>query len=261
MTAHLSTTKKVYCALWPETLSGRAGIDIASAVYKILEKVIQDNPSMGSLILWSDSCVPQNRNSIISFAMADFIKHHANLKKITMKFSTPGHSCVQEIDSVHSCIEKVLSKCEYFSPLSLIRLLLQVNRQTPYKIIQMQSSDFKNFQECSSQLKYNQIPYTKVSQLRFTNSLFEVQYKTSHGSNEFETVNLKHSMKTRQESTLTTIPIPRSIKTVHELPQNKVDSILSMYRWMPTVDKEYYNAVLPKNSKNNGSTSQKRKTT
>lgn len=100
-------------------------------------------------------------------------------------------------------------------------------------------------------------------QLKFTNSMFEVQYKTSHGTTEFQTVSIKHCRKTRNGSVFQTLPTPKPIKPAHGLPLKNVNSILSMYRWMPTVDKEYYNAVLPKNSssKNNASTSQKRKTT
>ncbi|KAF2881576.1 hypothetical protein ILUMI_24596 [Ignelater luminosus] len=68
LSAHLSITKQVYCALWNEYLIGRKGDDLASALYKILQNVIEDHPNLEEIILWSDSCVPQNRNSIMSFA-------------------------------------------------------------------------------------------------------------------------------------------------------------------------------------------------
>ncbi|CAH2100965.1 unnamed protein product [Euphydryas editha] len=125
MTGHLSTNKKVYCAIWSENTAGRSGNDIASAVYKILTQVLLDNPHFTSIILWSDSCVPQNRNSIMSFALRQLIDKFSTLEQITSKFSTPGHSCIQEIDNVHSCIDRVLLKAEYYSPVSLMRLLLQ----------------------------------------------------------------------------------------------------------------------------------------
>lgn len=127
LTAILSTTKQVYCAEWHEMLMGRArgraGNDLASALVKILEAVFADNKTLKNLILWSDSCVPQNRNSLMSYAIAYFLQLNLSIESITMKFSTPGHSCVQEIDSVHSCIERVLDKVEYFSPVSLLRML------------------------------------------------------------------------------------------------------------------------------------------
>nr|CAH7712408.1 unnamed protein product [Callosobruchus chinensis] len=136
LTAHLSLSKQVYCAVWAEHLIGRTGNNIASALYRILNQVVEDHPSLTELILWCDSCVPQNRNSIITFAITRLLwEGQTNLKTITIKYSVPGHSCVQEIDATHSTIERVLDT-EYYSPLSLIRILLKVNTHTPYKIIQ-----------------------------------------------------------------------------------------------------------------------------
>lgn len=125
MTAHLSTNKKVYCALWHEAIAGHSGNDIASAVtLRILKQVLLENPAFTEIILWCDSCVPQNRNSIMSFGLRQMMDSFQLLEQITLKFSTPGHSCVQEIDNVHSCIDRVLSKAELFSPISLINPIL-----------------------------------------------------------------------------------------------------------------------------------------
>nr|CAI5865599.1 unnamed protein product [Callosobruchus analis] len=107
MTAHLSVDKTVYCAMWPETLHGRTGNDMASAIYKILNEVLQAHTEFTELILWSYSCVPQNRNSLMSFAVSHIIQRFPNIEKITMKFSVPGHSCIQEVDVVHSVIESI----------------------------------------------------------------------------------------------------------------------------------------------------------
>ena len=37
------TAKRGYCAIWTEVTSGRAGNDLASAVVKVMEGVIQDH--------------------------------------------------------------------------------------------------------------------------------------------------------------------------------------------------------------------------
>lgn len=39
-----ATAKAVYCAIWPETIGGRGGNDIAKAVFKILTTVLKDYP-------------------------------------------------------------------------------------------------------------------------------------------------------------------------------------------------------------------------
>ena len=73
LTDYFSTTKSVYCILWNELQSGRSGNDIASAFTKMLETVVSEN-QFTDLITWSDSCVPQNRNSLISNAVLHFLK-------------------------------------------------------------------------------------------------------------------------------------------------------------------------------------------
>jgi hypothetical protein len=73
LTAHCSLDNVTYCALWHEAMSGRAGNHIASAMVKILYALQKDHPQLKKVVMWSDSCVPQNRNSVMSFALAGFL--------------------------------------------------------------------------------------------------------------------------------------------------------------------------------------------
>ena len=247
MTAHFSVNRKVYCAIWSEAIRGRSGNDIASSVYKILRKVVEDNPLLEELILWSDSCVPQNRNSIMSLAISYLLQTSTNLKRVTMKFSVPGHSCVQEVDAIHSVIERSLRKSEYFSPVSLLRLLLKVNTKKPYTIIQMQEKDFLDFNSYSAKLKYSIVPFAKVVSLQFTKSFFEMKYKTSF-SDEFTSVNLRQR-NVRRHVTADSDDIPNCIKKIDvktSLGQNKVEALKSMLKWMPEIDRQFYEQIFLK---------------
>lgn len=243
LTAILSSTKKVYCAVWHEMFMGRSGNDIASAVVTILERVFDDNPNLTNLVLWSDSCVPQNRNSLMSYAVSYFLQEHPNLGTITMKFSTPGHSCVQEIDSVHSAIERVLKKSEYFSPVSLIRLLLKVNLRKPYCIIQMKARHFKDFKACTGLLDYKKVPYSKVKCLKFTQSFFELEYKTSYIDKNWTKINLKSSVRTRTAS-VSIVPTPKPADVKNSISAEKISAIKAMMNHMPEVDRQYYTTIL-----------------
>lgn len=92
LTAYYSVTKKrVYCALWNETFGGRSGNDLARALRRILEVVAEENDLI-ELITWSESCVLQNRNSIMSNAILDILRDHPEIKLVIMKYSLPGHS-------------------------------------------------------------------------------------------------------------------------------------------------------------------------
>ena len=78
-------------------------------------------PGFTHLTLWSDSCVSQNRNSDMSFALKRFLVKHPTVRTITQKFCAPGHSSIQEVDNIHSRIEKALLIAEIYSPVSLLR--------------------------------------------------------------------------------------------------------------------------------------------
>jgi len=122
LTAHCSVSKQSYGALWPETLSGRLGNDIASALVCLLERLVNDHPDhAGEIVLWSDSCVPHNRNKIMSSAIILFLMQHQSVKMITQKFCEPGYSEIQEIDNMHSQIEKTLQTAEVYSSLSIMQ--------------------------------------------------------------------------------------------------------------------------------------------
>lgn len=64
--------KTVYNVMWNEFICGREGTHLASALIKALKEIVLDNPQLEELILWSDSCVPQNRNSYVSGASTLF---------------------------------------------------------------------------------------------------------------------------------------------------------------------------------------------
>ncbi|CAH1107446.1 unnamed protein product [Psylliodes chrysocephalus] len=99
--------KTGFCVLWHELLSGRKGVDIASALYILLNKFLLGRPDVTKLILWSDACVPQNKNSHMSAALLYFLKMHPEIQSIVQKFQVPGHSCVQEVDAMHSVLTAI----------------------------------------------------------------------------------------------------------------------------------------------------------
>lgn len=162
-----------------------------------------------------------------------------------MKFSTPGHSCVQEIDSVHSCIERILKKSEYFSPLSLLRFLLKVSSVRPYNVIQMSTEDFKDFKSCVSAYNYNLVPFSKVKALKFTQIFTQVEYKTSHQITNWQETSIRLYKSTRSGA-INEIKTPKVSTETKNLSTEKIKAIRSMYPWMPQVDKAYFETILPK---------------
>ena len=167
----------------------RGGDDIASAVVRILEEVIKENPDIKDITTWSDSCVPQNRTQMISYAMLNVLRE-TKLNSITMKYSVPDHSCVQEVDIMHSNIERAMHVAEFYSPASFLRVLLNCHRQRPYKIMQMQKGNFKTFSSCSSQFDFKKIPFSKVVEVRFSREYSKVKYKTCRTADSYTEVDI-----------------------------------------------------------------------
>ena len=121
LTAHDSkkkqTKKQGHCSVWLESTSGRSNNDLASA-FVILKSVVNEHPDVSEITVWSDSCVPQNRNCIMSVALLKFMDDNPQVQKITLKFRSPGHGEVQEVDNVHSCIERAMNIAQFYSPVS-----------------------------------------------------------------------------------------------------------------------------------------------
>ena len=194
MTAHCSISKKGYGAIWHEGQSGRGSNDIATAVIKILNAIADDHsedPRLKHIILWSDSCVPQNRNRVFR---KYFLTQHPEVESIQQKFCESGHSSIQEIDNMHSRIEKACGPSEIYSPLSLMRILKTVNK---LQMFQMRGEDFKNFQIIANKGAFDRIPYTKVKSLMYEQSNPKVlKYKTSF-LQDFQSVNIFRITETR----------------------------------------------------------------
>ncbi|CAH0558805.1 unnamed protein product [Brassicogethes aeneus] len=254
LTGHFSTSNTAYCILWMETMQGRSGNCLASAFKVLVEKVLENN-HIEHLVTWSDSCVPQNRNSHIAFSALDILRNHDELQSITMKYSIPGHGAVQEVDNIHSQIENHMSKKDFFSPLGFVKELKQIRKGNPFVIHQMKQTDFYNFEQCSSKLNYAKVPFTKVSQLKFEKSdINMISFKIGHCS-EFQIVSIYNTIprgirsRKSKDAQPNAVPllatiIPKVLSNPEPLAPGKVLAIKKMMTAMPQVDQDFYKALL-----------------
>ena len=221
LTAHCSIDKRGYGAVWCETTSGRSANDLASALVTILSMILQQHSAITKFVLWSDSCVAQNRNSVISFALQDFMRSHSQLECIKQKFCEPEHSNIQEVDNIHSHIEKVLNVSDIYSPLGLMRALLKVTPKRPLSIRQMKGDDFKDYQEAARKLKYSVVPYSKVKHAVYKQGAdYTILYRTSFDEQlqevELQAVDICSAVSTRssgRKKQKTPVACPAAMKT------------------------------------------------
>lgn len=237
--------KITYCAIWHEGHSGRSGNDIASALLKLLNNISKDNPNLKKIILWSDSCVPQNKNKINSAGIKYFLENSSSVVEIVQKYSEPGHSNIQEVDAVHSVIDRYLKKLDIHSPLHLLKLLKNVNTsKTKLKIFQMQESDFLSLSSISSKLNFIHLPFTKVKCIKYEKSNpFSIQFKNSFSEINFKTVNLKS--KSNLPTTFNILRKPPPVLSQKSIISGeKKNDLKSLIPYLPQIDQQYFTAIL-----------------
>jgi len=242
LTAHFSVDKHVYNAIWCEATAGRGANEIASALCSILQAVKSGHPDIKEYTLWSESCVPQNRNSVMTYALKRFMSNHG-IDRITQKLCCPGHSNIQKVDNVHSHIEKVLKTKEVFSPVSLVRALKTVRRKALFRIIQMQKHNFVEFQKSLVGLKFNAIPHTCVKSLQYERSLeMFVFFKLSFADESFRETTIYGKPLTRNSGSCKSLPVPKMSQKVPVISAMKKKDLCSMLPYMSEVDRRYYEA-------------------
>lgn len=138
-------TKEAYCFLWNETEGQTTAQDFTSIlIYFLEDKVMPKAKEMGKkIILFSDGCAGQNRNSILSNAL--FLLATLNNVTILQKFLTKGHTQM-EVDSMHSSIERVLKRTKIHLPADYTEVCKNARRNPfPYQVEYFTHGFFKNF--------------------------------------------------------------------------------------------------------------------
>lgn len=237
MTAHCSIDKTGYCALWSENVSGRTGNDMASSLIKLLEKIVEKHPGLTHITLWSDACVAQNKNRGMALALLTFLSGHPHVQQIIQKSGTAGHSCVQEVDNLHSQIEKKMRKMEIFSPVGLMKLMKHVNSNKPLTVVQM--TKFTDYLSKAKFMGFSSVPFTRVKEIVYGNeNLTQIHYRTSFApGSTLHSINLSTS----------TLPKCNLVKSNSSVCIDKVNNIEKMLLVMPEIDRIFYRTIIESN--------------
>ncbi len=246
LTAKCANNGKTYSSFWDESQSGRNGNDLASAALSILNQLFQDDPLIEHIILWSDSCVPQNRNKMMSMAILMFLKNNPSVKSVTQKYCEPGHSSIQDIDAVHAAIEHYLRAKQFYSPVSLIRLLQDMDQpKVKLELTVLQPGrDFYDFSNETCNYCFTVIPYTQVKALRYWSNCMDIDYNLSFEETGWKSASI--IKKLRGKAVTSTLPeaIGLDLRKI-KIPSEKVKDIRSMMSLMPEADVQFYNNLFP----------------
>lgn len=132
----------VICYVWNESEGEITANNFASCLINFLENLIKEEPHLKTIILYSDGCGYQNRNTLLSNAILYFTQKY----KITViqKYLEKGHTQM-EVDSVHSTIERQIGKRSIFYPGDYISIMQECRPSKPYKIHELTYEFFKDF--------------------------------------------------------------------------------------------------------------------
>ena len=135
---------------------------------KLLDRL--DKQGENTVILYSDTCGGQNRNSVVGSAIIHFLSRSKSIQQIEQKYFESGHSQM-ECDSMHSAIETTFQQQEIDLP-SDYQLCMQMARPAkPYLVQEINHTDIMDFKQFNAFLaasafsgiiKAHHITYTKT---------------------------------------------------------------------------------------------------
>ena len=192
-------SKDGYCYIWNESEGDLSSEVFAYLQYQHFASIICNNPGLEEIVIWSDGCGYQNRNTNVANVYSALSQQYGIT--ITQKFLVAGHTQM-ECDSMHSTIERKLVT-DIFTERDYVILLQSARlRPSPYHVKQIKHSDFMKMHGSyfSSIRPGKKTGDPTVHDLRalMYKSNGEVQYKLSF-SKETAWQNLPHRVQVLKE--------------------------------------------------------------
>ena len=134
--------RDVKCYWWDETIGSLDASTYASCLTDYIEELMTS--SKKDVIIYSDGCTAQNRNSVLANALL-----HTSMKHgitITQKILEKGHTQM-EVDSVHGHIEGKMGKTEMYLPHHFIQKTEEARIQggNPYRAVYLEHGFFQDY--------------------------------------------------------------------------------------------------------------------
>lgn len=149
----------VKCHIWHEGIAKRGTNEICTFLYRDLEEINEELSAPSQIVMTSDACGGQNRNTIMVAMMSYVVENFINIDSVDLYFYVSGHS-QQDSDNVHSVIqcalpEEIFTVHEFATAVRLAR-----KSEQKYDVILHKTEDILDFKL----LRTNLIPgVTKTS--------------------------------------------------------------------------------------------------
>lgn len=139
---HICNNDNAIMCVWPESVASRGSDEIASCLLKAVP-LIEEGAKEKKLIVYSDSCVGQNKNFAI-MGLWLYMIDCGWFEEIEHKFLVPGHTFLP-CDADFGVIEKLKRKTQVvYTPEQWAHLIRKSRTKKPFKVIEMDADDFKD---------------------------------------------------------------------------------------------------------------------
>lgn len=198
LTVHDCVTNEPFCYMRDESSAKRGANEIASC---ILEHLTTEVSTMEHVVLYSDCCSGQNKNSFVAIMFTIFMHSQENVNVIDHKFMLPCHSHM-ECDVDHSVIERKKKKttAEIHHPREWYQFVRAVGTKQQFKVIEMEQNKFCNFSDLGKtkcmwrnmDTEGNNFKWQDVKWLRYTRIFGIIKYKNTLSEDEaFKELNIR----------------------------------------------------------------------
>ncbi|CAB3255049.1 unnamed protein product [Arctia plantaginis] len=241
-----TATKQGYCYKWPEYEGNRGANEVSTCLNLFLKQV---PTHVSHVVLHSDCCPGQNRNSILLYMLMTLqSSNDCTIDVIDLKFLEPGHTHM-ECDNMHAAIERASESARIFIPDDWNNVIILAVKTKPYKLHLLTHEnfiDFKSMKESAwpASIKATDgtgLTWKRVKWLRFRKDCPGRFYFKLEYSDDFKEVIKPRTRLSRQEST----SLVKAYNSQIPLTGAKIKDLLEMCRsgLIPTTYHSFYNSL------------------
>lgn len=251
---HIVTNSKDYAQFftWTENIACRGSNEVASSLLALIE-FDQSLRNKSHLIIWSDSCSGQNKNSTMLF-LYQYLILKGYFKVIEHKFPEVGHSFLDS-DRDFGRIEKNLRKHELIFLPDQYREIIQSSGRN-YHVTDM-TSHFRNFKDLPKKLKLmNRKKNILNEKVAFRDDVKWIRveefgsylYKDCYDPyTPFKKVNLfKKNRGAAKPVQVEEVELQRTIETGASLTTEKIQNLQQQLPYIKNEFKFFYESVIEK---------------
>lgn len=245
---HVSDSETGIMCLWDESVTGRGGNEITSALLKVFCTAQGMFLRKPKCVIWSDNCTGQNKNKILVMLLI-YLVASGVFEQIDQKFLVSGHSYLTcDRDFAHIERRKRVSK--NFVPDDLEKMILSARHKNPFKVVRLERDDFKNFHQVSDDfINTSKLQISQVSWIQITKEN-PTLVKTKKTFSDLEPWTKCNVLKKGKNLNHITQIIPPSLECKNRITAEKLKNIESMLDYIPLKHYGYYEQLIDMTKQN-----------